>query len=125
MTVGGLSSLIVGRRLYDSPFRPWEAGGVFSSKMGKCYEITHFLDFRGIWHFFSQPNNLIRLEIKKCVPLVPLVPTVPFGPATLVFEAQGRRTGEKLRVEASDRRARTRWNSEGEDKQNEPNRLKF
>ena len=47
--------------------------------MGKCYQITHFLDLRGISPENSQPNDLITLEIKKSVPLVPLVPTVSFS----------------------------------------------
>jgi hypothetical protein len=48
-------------------------------KMGKCYEITHFLDFLGISSLFSHPNNLITFVIKKSVSLVPLVPTVHFA----------------------------------------------
>ena len=48
-------------------------------KMGKCYEITHFLDFLRISYLFSQPNNLITFVIKKGVSLVPLVPPVHFA----------------------------------------------
>jgi len=79
-----------------SPFCS-KGSGVLSSKMGKCYQITHFLDLRGISPENSQPNDLITLEIKKGVPLVPLVPTVSFS--TCYAGVLRRRGVEKLRVE--------------------------
>jgi hypothetical protein len=33
--------------------------------MGKCYQITHFLDLRGISPKYSQPNCLIIFQLKK------------------------------------------------------------
>ena len=47
-------------------------------KMGKCYEITHFLDFLRISYLFSQPNNLITFVIKKRCLIGPISPPSPF-----------------------------------------------
>jgi hypothetical protein len=47
-------------------------------KMGKCYEIKHFLNFRGIWLNNPQPNSLITFEINKSVSPVSPVSTVLF-----------------------------------------------
>ena len=33
--------------------------------MGKCYRVTHFLDFTGISHLYPQPNRLMARAIKK------------------------------------------------------------
>jgi hypothetical protein len=41
--------------------RPFQA----FPKMGKCYQIKHFLDLRGISRFFPQPNPLMQFMIKK------------------------------------------------------------
>jgi len=57
--------------------------------MGKCVEKLHFLRIGWISRLFAQAKLLIICILKKSVSLVPLVPTVSFGPATLVFEAQG------------------------------------
>ena len=69
----------VGRRLLGVC-----VSGFLSSKMGKCIQIIHFLNFRGISPKYPQPNPLTKRQIKKSVPLVPLVPTVSFSAAKLV-----------------------------------------
>jgi hypothetical protein len=47
-------------------------------KMGKRYQITHFLDLRGIRLENPQHNDLMPDEIKKSVSLVSPVSTVSF-----------------------------------------------
>jgi hypothetical protein len=67
-------------------------------KMGKCYEMKHFLDLGGISPKNPQPNNLMVLGNKKSVSAVSPVPTVSFHCAdngcldSFAFMAAGRRT---------------------------------
>jgi hypothetical protein len=69
--------------------RPYGCVLFFSSKMGKCVQIIHFLNICGISPENSQANPLTKLIDKKCVPLVSLVSTVSFWPATLVLRPRG------------------------------------
>src|SRR5215472_11999566 len=60
------------------PASPPLGRALSSSILGKCNEIEHFLDFRGIPAENSQPKHLIPFEMKKSVSLVSPVSTVSF-----------------------------------------------
>jgi hypothetical protein len=50
----------------------------FFPKLGKCYEVIHFLDLRGFPLQNPQANRLMAFRDKKSVSLVSLVSTVSF-----------------------------------------------
>ncbi len=62
-----------------------EEAASFSSKMGKCFYMKHFLNFRRISPENPQDKEFIPLKIKKYVSPVSPVSTVSFELPRLVM----------------------------------------